>query len=102
MRIPDNINLLVFFSAQSKYKCLNNNAINKSLRKAIDDLKIENKVTAHELRHTHASALIYKKASIIYVSERLGLSSPDITYKKYAHVMKELKKEDEKIAVNMY
>lgn len=102
MRMPDNINRLVFFSPSSKYKCLSNNAINKSLRKTLDYLKIENKITAHGLRHTHASALIYKKTSIIYVSERLGHTGPDITYKRYAHVMKELRKEDEKIAVNMY
>lgn len=102
MKMPDNIERLVFFSPSSKYKCISNNAINKSLRKTLEHLKIENKITAHELRHTHASALIYKKASIIYVSERLGHTSPDITYKRYAHVMKELRKEDETIAVNMY
>lgn len=102
MKMPDNIHRLVFFSPISKYKCLSNNAINKSLKKALDDLGIKNKITAHGLRHTHASALIYKKSSIIYVSERLGHTSPDITYKRYAHVMKELRQEDEKIAVNMY
>lgn len=102
MRAADNIDRLVFFSASSKYKCLSNNAINKSLKKALDSLEIKNKITAHELRHTHASALIYKKASIIYVSERLGHVSPDITYKKYAHVMKELREEDESVAINMY
>lgn len=102
LRMPDNIHRLVFFSASSKYKVISNNAVNKSLRKTLEELEIENKITAHELRHTHASALIYKKASIIYVSERLGHTSPDITYKRYAHVMKELRKEDENIAVNMY
>lgn len=102
MKAPDNIHRLVFFSPTSKYKCLSNSTINKSLRKILDKLNIENKITLHELRHTHASALIYKKASIIYISERLGHSSPDITYKRYAHVMKELRHEDEKLAINMY
>lgn len=102
MKMPDNVNRLVFFSPQSKYKVLSNNAINKSLRKTLDDLEIKNKITAHELRHTHASALIYRKASIIYVCERLGHASPDITYKRYAHVMKELRSEDEGIAISMY
>lgn len=102
LRMPDNIHRLVFFSPGSKYKVISNNAVNKSLKKTLDDLGIKNKITPHELRHTHASALIYKKASIIYVSERLGHTSPDITYKRYAHVMKELRKEDEKIAVNIY
>ncbi|OAK72655.1 tyrosine-type recombinase/integrase [Lederbergia galactosidilytica] len=102
MQMPDNIQRLVFFSPSSKYKCLSNNAVNKSLKKTLDDLNIKNIITAHGLRHTHASALIYKKASIIYVSERLGHSSPDITYRRYAHVMKELRIEDEAIAVNIY
>lgn len=102
MQTPDNIHRLVFFSPSSKYKVLSNNAINKSLKKALLDLGITKNITAHSLRHTHASALIYKKASIIYVSERLGHVSPDITYKRYAHVMKELRTEDEIIAVNMY
>lgn len=102
MSTPDNIHRTVFFSPSSKYKCISNSAINKSLKKTLEYLGIEKKVTAHELRHTHASALIYKKASIIYVSERLGHVGPEITYKRYAHVMKELRKEDEIIAVNMY
>lgn len=102
MKIPDNIKRLVFFSPSSKYKVLSNNAINKSLRKTLEDLGFGDNITAHSLRHTHASALIYKKASVIYVSERLGHSSPDITYKRYAHVMKELRTEDESIAVSMY
>ena len=102
MKIPDNIKRLVFFSPSSKYKVLSNNAINKSLRKTLEDLGFGDNITAHSLRHTHASALIYKKASVIYVSERLGHSSPDITYKRYAHVMKELRTEDESIDVSMY
>lgn len=102
MKTPDNIHRLVFFSPRSKYKCISNNAINKSLKKVLNDLGIKNMITAHELRHTHASALIYKKASIVYISERLGHASPDITYREYSHVMKELREKDEKIAINMY
>ncbi|WP_152658263.1 tyrosine-type recombinase/integrase [Oceanobacillus sp. CFH 90083] len=102
IQMPDNIERLVFFSSQSKYKVISNNAVNKSLKKTLQSLGIKNEITAHELRHTHASALIYKGASIIYISERLGHSSPDITYKRYAHVMKELRKADDSIAVNMY
>lgn len=102
MTTPDNIHRLVFFSPTSKYKVLSNTAVNKSLKKALDALEIKNKITAHELRHTHASALIYKKVSIVYISERLGHSSPDITYRRYSHVMKELRVEEENVAINMY
>lgn len=100
--LPDNIHRLVFFSGSSKYKVLSNNAVNKSLKKAQKAVGIKNIVTAHGLRHTHASALIYKKASLIYVSERLGHSSPETTYRKYLHVMNELREEDDQIAINLY
>lgn len=101
MVMPDNVHRLVFFSPSSKYKVLSNNAVNKTLRKVLDDLGIK-KITCHGLRHTHASALIYKKISIVYICERLGHSSPNITYKKYAHLLKELRDDEEKIVINMY
>ena len=102
LQTPNNIHKLVFFSPTSKYKVLSNNAVNKTLKKVLKDIGAKNMITAHELRHTHASALIYKKVSIIYISERLGHSSPDITYKRYSHLMKELRQEDEKTAINLY
>ncbi|MEK4181759.1 tyrosine-type recombinase/integrase [Aeribacillus sp. FSL K6-1121] len=101
-KTPNNIHKLVFFSTTSKYHVITNTAVNKVLKRILDDLGIEKKITPHELRHTHASALIYKKATIPYICERLGHSSPDITYKRYLHVMKELRIEEEAIAVNMY
>lgn len=102
MGLPNNIYKLVFFSTSSKYHVITNTAINKALKRVLSDLGIKKKITPHELRHTHASALIYKKATIPYICERLGHSSPDITYKRYLHVMKELRIEEEAIAVNMY
>lgn len=102
MKMPDNINRLVFFSVKSKYRVISNTIINKTLKKALNLAGIKKQITAHELRHTHASALIYKKTSIIYVSERLGHAGTEITYKRYAHLMKELREEDEKIAINIY
>jgi len=102
LKMPDNIHRLAFFSATSKYKVITNTAVNKSLKKTLDDLGIENKITPHGLRHTHASSLIFKKAAISFISERLGHSNPDITYRRYSHVIKELKDQDEGIAVNLY
>ena len=49
----------------------------------------------HGLRHTHASILLYKKASINYVSERLGHNDIQTTLNKYAHITKGLRIEDE-------
>lgn len=102
LKMPNNIHKLVFFSPVSKYNVITNNAVNKALRIVLKDLSIKNIITCHELRHTHASALIYKKATIPYICERLGHSSPDITYKRYLHLMKELRLEEDAVAINMY
>lgn len=41
---------------------------------------------SHKLRHTHATQLLERGASIKMVSERLGHSSATVTLKTYAHV----------------
>lgn len=94
----DNIYGLVFYSPASKYKVLCNTAVNKSLKSILSNLNIE-PITAHGLRHTHASILLYKRASIYYVSERLGHSDIDTTMKYYAHIIKELRDQDDKISI---
>nr|WP_026681371.1 site-specific integrase [Priestia megaterium] len=99
--MPDNIHRLVFFSPQSKYKVISNNAANKLLNTVLDDLDIES-ITVHGLRHTHASVLIYQKISIYYVSERLGHSDIDTTMNHYAHLLKELREQDEKNTINIF
>jgi integrase len=43
-------------------------------------------VVFHNLRHTHASALIKAGIDVVSVSRRLGHSSPVITLKVYAHL----------------
>lgn len=99
---PDNINRLVFFSPTSKYRVISNTSVNNALKRTLKDLNIEKIITVHELRHTHASSLIYKKATIPYISERLGHSSHEMTYRRYSHVIDELKEEDQNIAMNIY
>ena len=56
-----------------------NDRLNDVLRRCICNLKIAPVITAHGLRHTHASILLYKGISLLYVSERLGHASLDIT-----------------------
>lgn len=46
----------------------------------------------HDLRHTHASLLLYKGIDIKTISERLGHSNIGTTMNIYTHVMKELDK----------
>nr|WP_090893471.1 tyrosine-type recombinase/integrase [Evansella caseinilytica] len=54
------------------------------------------------LRHTHASVLLYRKISIYYVAERLGHADTQVTISTYAHIVKELRKEDEESTVTVF
>lgn len=101
-KLPTNIHRLVFFSAQSKYKVIANGTANKLLRNTLLDLGIINTITVHGLRHTHASVALYKKSSIYYVSERLGHGDIQTTMRDYAHVIKELREEDEKNTISIF
>lgn len=96
---------LLFYSEVSKHKCISNSAANDVLRNVTHDLKLD-RITMHALRHTHASSLLYKKASVYYVSERLGHQDIETTLKEYTHVLKELREEDERLSTsileNMY
>ncbi|RXZ84626.1 site-specific integrase [Paenibacillaceae bacterium] len=96
---PENPIGLVFYSPSSKYKVISNNAVNKALSLALKKLDID-PITVHGLRHTHASILLYKKVSIYYVSERLGHASIDTTLEHYAHIVKELREEDEESTIS--
>lgn len=71
-------------------------------RRSIRNLKITPIITAHDLRHTHASILRYKAISLLYVSERLGHASLDITTSTYAHLMKELREKDSKQTTSIF
>ncbi|WCR29744.1 tyrosine-type recombinase/integrase [Paenibacillus thiaminolyticus] len=100
-KLPDNVHGLVFFSPESKYKVLCNTGVNKVLKNMLINMNID-PITAHGLRHTHASVLLYKKVSIYYVSERLGHENIDTTLKYYAHIVKELRVEDEQSTVDIF
>lgn len=95
---PTNLHQLVFYSPSSKYKVISNTNVNKLLKKLLDELRIDS-ITVHGLRHTHGSVLLYKKASIHYVSERLGHGDIETTLKVYTHVLKELRIEDEQLSM---
>ncbi|WP_413362997.1 hypothetical protein [Lysinibacillus sp. 3P01SB] len=45
----------------------------------------------HGLRPNHAIILLYQEISVLYISERLGHASVDITTSTYAHFLKELR-----------
>lgn len=71
------------------------------MRKTLENLHIA-PITVHGLRHTHASILLYKDASIQYVSERLGHSDLETTLTRYTDVLKELRTKDEKVTVDTF
>ncbi len=100
-KIPDNVHRLVFYSPKSKYKVISNGAANDLLKNILAKLKID-PISVHGLRHTHASVSLYRKASIYYVSERLGHSDIETTMNEYSHVLKEMREEDERIVTGIY
>ncbi|MFJ7746703.1 site-specific integrase [Peribacillus sp. NPDC097295] len=97
-----NENQLVFYHPDSPIQVVTNDRLNDVLRRCIRNLKITPVITAHGLRHTHASILLYKGISLLYVSERLGHASLDITTSTYAHLMKELHEKDSKQTTSIF
>ncbi|TKC15711.1 site-specific integrase [Robertmurraya kyonggiensis] len=98
---PDKPHGLVFHSTLSKYGVITNNGVNKVLKSILNELNID-QITVHGLRHTHISVLLYKRLSITYVSERAGHKDINTTLSTYAHVLKELREEDEEAAVAIF
>lgn len=98
---PSNIHELVFYSPASKYHVISNTNANKLLRKVLRELGIDT-ITMHGLRHTHASVLLYQKVSMNYVSERLGHKDVETTWKTYAHILNEMRTEDEQETVSIF
>jgi integrase len=99
--VTPNLYGLVFYTPESKYRVISNTNANKLLQKTLQQLGID-PITMHGLRHTHASVLLYRKVDINYVSERLGHSTIETTYKHYSHVLKELREEEEKQTIETF
>lgn len=55
---------------------------------------ISKKVTAHTLRHTHASLLLAEGISVDTISRRLGHENSKITREIYLHITNKLKQKD--------
>ncbi|WP_418302306.1 tyrosine-type recombinase/integrase [Lysinibacillus fusiformis] len=98
----DNQHQLVFFDDTSDILVVTNDRLNDVLRAALKYLKITPLITAHGLRHTHASILLFEEVNLIYVSERLGHSSIEITSSTYAHVLKELRERDSRKTADVF
>jgi integrase len=99
--VTPNLYGLVFYAPESKYRVISNTNANKLLQETLQELCID-PITMHGLRHTHASVLLYRKGDINYVSERLGHSTIETTYKHYSHVLKELREQEEKLTIETF
>lgn len=89
-----NKNNLVFFSNPNSM--ISNGFINKELTRLCDKIGLNNYVTIHGLRHTHASVLLYKDINILAVSKRLGHKNISITMTVYTHILRELEEKENK------
>ena len=99
---PENVYGLVFFEPSSDISVVTNDRLNDVLGSILNRLNINPVITVHGLRHTHASILLYKGVSLLYVSELLGHASIDTTSSTYAHVLKELRERDSDQASNIF
>ncbi len=76
------------------FTTISNNAVNKALKRALKHIGVKKHITFHAIRHTHASILLSQGVQLLSVSKRLGHADSTITLQTYAHVIKELEKED--------
>lgn len=70
-------------------------ACNKELKKAQVEAGVENTITVHGLRHTHASLLLMDGIDMKAISARLGHASMSITMDWYSHLLEEHKSAEE-------
>lgn len=73
--------------------CINYNSYNKYLKKVTPEV-LGRKLTAHSLRHTHASLLLANGVTIDAISRRLGHENSRVTRRIYLHITKKLKERD--------
>lgn len=71
------------------FELINFNSYTSWLKKWQKDNNISPVLTAHELRHTHATLLLQKGVPTKYISERLGHSSTSITEEVYIEYLTE-------------
>lgn len=91
--LPEDEPIFVPKNKNGEYKRMFNSTINNYLAKKCKDLGIT-VISAHALRHTHASILLAEGVSINSISNRLGHSDVTITQETYAHILDELKEKD--------
>lgn len=77
----------VFTSYRNHYKSLKTDAFRKALDFYKETIGMTRDFTMHDIRHTNASLMIHAGVPLPVITERLGHSSVEVTYKTYAHVI---------------
>ena len=81
------------FIIHSKYgKPISASSLDRCIEKICKAAGIR-KISAHTLRHTFATKLFEKKVDVKIISEILGHTSTEVTYRIYIHVIEQLKRE---------
>lgn len=80
-------------------KNIYNSTINDILKRHCKNANVP-VISAHALRHTHASVLLYKGVSVASISKRLGHANTTITEKVYLDVIDELRNKDKNIIID--
>lgn len=91
--LPNDVPIFVPKDKDGNYKRMFNSTLNNYLEAKCKKLGIT-VISAHALRHTHASILLAEGVSINTISNRLGHADVTITQETYAHILDELKEKD--------
>lgn len=75
-----------------------NRQFTRRLKYVLNEINIPD-IRFHDLRHSHASFLLYNELSIDYVSKRLGHKNTRITLDVYAHMLEEKETEQDALAL---
>jgi integrase len=71
---------------------LNTANVRRTFNRLIEATNVP-KIRFHDLRHTHATALLSKEVNIKVISERLGHSNIKVTLDTYSHVLPTMQKD---------
>lgn len=98
MGIDNEYGLIFYHYIEGIYS---NNTVNKSLRRALQTLKIKPLISMHGARHTYGSVLLYKGVDISVVAQLMGHRDSTTTQKVYLHVIKEMQEKNFKEIKNI-
>ncbi|APX72039.1 site-specific integrase [Companilactobacillus allii] len=84
-----------FVFRNKKQENPSNKAVSDMIKELLIEADIKDVITPHGLRHTHVSYLFAHKFSLLYVSQRVGHASPEITLKTYAHIMRAVQQDED-------